>query len=69
MARITRALGKKREKREETKQMSLRVPTDLSDLFDRYAEEDEVSVTQIGLDAFQQYIGSGTARPGSSKRP
>ena len=56
MARITRALGKKREKREETKQMSLRVPTDLSDLFDRYAEEDEVSVTQIGLDAFQQYI-------------
>jgi hypothetical protein len=56
MARITRALGKKREKREETKQMSLRVPTDISDLFDRYAEEDEVSVTQIGLDAFQQYI-------------
>lgn len=56
MARITRALGKKREKREETKQMSLRVPTDLSDLFDQYAAEDEVSVTQIGLDAFQQYI-------------
>ena len=56
MARITRALGKKREKREETKQMSLRVPTDLSDLFDQYAAEDSVSVTQIGLDAFQQYI-------------
>lgn len=56
MARITRALGKKREKREETKQMSLRVPTDLADMFDRYAEEDEVSVTQIGLDAFQNYI-------------
>ena len=49
MARITRSLGKKREKREETKQMSLRVPTDISDLFDRYAEEDEVSVTQIEI--------------------
>jgi hypothetical protein len=56
MARITRALGKKREKKEETKQMSLRVPTELSDMFDQYAEEDESTVTQIGLEAFQQYV-------------
>lgn len=53
---MARRKYQREQKKPEYRQMSFRVPLEIAERLVQYSEEDDASLTDIGLAAFQQYI-------------